>query len=211
MNQLAPLRPNTVAPKEVADQRAVGNTRHPERTVACLSHALEAGQAVRDLLLPFFKRSGVLQSCSSAVGSDREDAGLSPDIIKDARVTVSQLVGATSIHPLQSEIHNCTLCANLLHRPTDVRKEREKKKWAGWKPKTDEQTMEFRKKVMDTEDDLATFQRNIKTAAREVAHHTKAASSGRIFELVGRARTSKSPRPGCEVDGGLEALRREFR
>ena len=38
--------------------------------------------------------------------------------------------------------------------------------------------MEFRKKVMeendDTEDDLAAVQRNIETAAGKVAHHTKA-------------------------------------
>ena len=53
-----------------------------------------------------------------------------------------------------------------------------KKKWTEWKPKTDEQTIEFRKKVTekkdDTEDDLATVQRNIDTAAGEVAHHTRA-------------------------------------
>ena len=52
----------------------------------------------------------------------------------------------------------------------------EKKKWTGWKPKTEEQTVEF-KKVMEknegTEDDLDTIQRNIETAAGKVAHHTK--------------------------------------
>ena len=46
----------------------------------------------------------------------------------------------------------------------------EKKKWTEWKPKTDEQTMEFRIKVMEkngsTQHDLATIQRNIETAAR---------------------------------------------
>ena len=85
LNQLAPLRPITVASKEIADQRAVGGVLHPARAVARLAHALEAGQAVRDLLLPFLRRPGVLQSCLSAIGSDREDVGPTPDIIKDAR------------------------------------------------------------------------------------------------------------------------------
>ena len=49
-----------------------------------------------------------------AIGSDREDVGPTPDIIKDARDAVAQLVGATLTDPLQSEIHNCTLCADLL-------------------------------------------------------------------------------------------------
>ena len=56
-------------------------------------------------------------------------------------------------------------------------KKEERKKWAGWKPKTDEQTMEFKKvmqKYEGTEDDLAAIQRSIENAAGKVAHHTKA-------------------------------------
>ena len=84
--------------------------RHPCRAIARLTHACAAGQAIRGVLLPITRRPGVLQACLSAIGSDREDVGPAHDSIRDAR----NAVGATSIDPLQSEIHNCTLCAGLL-------------------------------------------------------------------------------------------------
>ena len=57
------------------------------------------------------------------------------------------------------------------------RKGKRKKKWTGWKPKTDEQQIEFRKKVMEDGDDkidedLATIQKTLETAAGKVAHIT---------------------------------------
>ena len=57
-------------------------------------------------------------------------------------------------------------------------KGKRKKKWTGWKPKIDEQTIEFRRDVMEKNDDksdedLVTFQKAIQIAAGEVAHHTK--------------------------------------
>ena len=68
---------------------------------------------------------------------------------------------------------------------THFAKGKRKKKWTGWKPKTDEQTMEFQNKVIekndDTEYDLATIQRNIENAAGEVAHHTKAEKQKETF------------------------------
>ena len=53
------------------------------------------------------------------------------------------------------------------------------KKWTGWKPKADEQTIEFKRKVMEKNDDksdedLVTTQRTLVISAGEVAHHTKA-------------------------------------
>ena len=54
-----------------------------------------------------------------------------------------------------------------------------KKKWTGWKPKTDEQKHEFRKNVMEkyddkVDEDLATMQKSVEIAACKVAHNTKA-------------------------------------
>ena len=53
-----------------------------------------------------------------------------------------------------------------------MRRERERKSGLDRNQKDDEQTMEFREKVMekniDTVDDLATIQRNIETAAEEM-------------------------------------------
>ena len=54
-----------------------------------------------------------------------------------------------------------------------------KKKWTGWKPKTDEQRIEFRKKVMvygddKIDEDLTTIQKAVETAAGKVAHLSKA-------------------------------------
>ena len=54
----------------------------------------------------------------------------------------------------------------------------EKMNWTGWKPKTEEQSAEFTKKVMEknegAEGDLDIIQWNNKTAAGKLAHHTKA-------------------------------------
>ena len=63
-------------------------------------------------------------------------------------------------------------------RTKNKKSERGKKKWTGCKPKTDEQTIEFRNRVLEknddkTEDDLVTLHKTIETAAVEVAHHTK--------------------------------------
>ena len=75
---------------------------------------------------------------------------------------------------------HCSIYARIQEeeQAKNIAKGKRKKTWTGWKPKTDEQTLEFRKKVMekndDTEDELATIQRNIETAAGKVAHHTKA-------------------------------------
>ena len=50
------------------------------------------------------------------------------------------------------------------------------KKWTGWKPKTEERSLTF-KKMMEkndgTEDCLANIQKNTENAARKVAHHAK--------------------------------------
>ena len=57
-------------------------------------------------------------------------------------------------------------------------KGKRKKKWTGRKPKTDEQKIEFKKKVMEdgedrNDEDLVKIQTTIETAAGKVAHHTK--------------------------------------
>ena len=90
---------STFEPVGTIATKAVGGMCHPARAVARLTRALEAGQAVRDLLVPFLRRLGALQLCLSAIGSDREDVGPTPDSIKDARDAVAQLVGATSTDP----------------------------------------------------------------------------------------------------------------
>ena len=53
------------------------------------------------------------------------------------------------------------------------------KKWTGWKPKKDEQKIEFRKKMMEVGEDMidegvASIQKTLVIAAGRVAHHTKA-------------------------------------
>ena len=52
------------------------------------------------------------------------------------------------------------------------------KMWSGWTPKTEEQSVEFNNRMMEkndnAEDDLATVQRNIKSASGKVVYHTKA-------------------------------------
>ena len=57
--------------------------------------------------------------------------------------------------------------------------EGKRKKWTGCKPKTDEQTIEFRRNVMEkgddkSDEDLVAIQQTIEIAAADVAHHTKA-------------------------------------
>ena len=57
-------------------------------------------------------------------------------------------------------------------------KGKRKKKWTGWKPKTDEYTIEFSKRVVEKYDDkfdedLVTFQKTIEIAAGEVAHQQR--------------------------------------
>ena len=70
-----------------------------------------------------------------------------------------------------------------------------KKKWTGWRPKTDEQTQEFRKNVMeknfDTEDDIATTQKNIETVAGEVAQIISAPENVRLREEAAARCTAK--------------------
>ena len=74
--------------------------------------------------------------------------------------------------------HSPILCEDTGRRADEQICERKEKKWTGWKPKTDEQTMIFRRKVMEkndaTQEDLATIQKNIENTAGKVAHHTKA-------------------------------------
>ena len=53
------------------------------------------------------------------------------------------------------------------------------KKWTGWRPRTDEEQIEFKKNVMEngedrTDEHLAAIQKNIEIAAGKVAHHTEA-------------------------------------
>ena len=50
------------------------------------------------------------------------------------------------------------------------------KKWTGWRPRTDEQKIEFKKKVVENGEDRidqnwATIQKCIEIAAGKVAHH----------------------------------------
>ena len=57
-------------------------------------------------------------------------------------------------------------------------KRKRTRKWTGWKPRTDEQKIEFKKKVMEDgedgiDEDFATVQKTIEIAAGKVAHHTK--------------------------------------
>ena len=57
-------------------------------------------------------------------------------------------------------------------------KGKRKKKWTGWKPKTDEHTIEFSKRVVEkyddkSDEDWVTFQKTIEIAAGEVAHQQR--------------------------------------
>ena len=112
-------RLNHLVPCDQSMQNLQKNSHTNRRWAACathpeplpVSHACATGQVIRGVLLAIIRRPGVLQACPSALGSNREDVGPTHDSIKDA---VAQLVSATSIDPLQSEVHNCTLCADLL-------------------------------------------------------------------------------------------------
>ena len=63
-----------------------------------------------------------------------------------------------------------------------------KKKWTGWKAKTEDQKLEFKKMVMkeneDIEDTLENIQRTIENAAGKVAHHTNAERDKNIDEYT---------------------------
>ena len=58
-------------------------------------------------------------------------------------------------------------------------KRKRKKKWTGLRTKTDEQKLDFKKKVVEggedkTQENLAVIQKTHEAAAGKVAHHTKA-------------------------------------
>ena len=61
--------------------------------------------------------------------------------------------------------------------------------------------MEFRNKVMkkneDTEEELATVQRNIETAAGKVAHHTKAEREHRMLTAPENVRPREEAAARC--------------
>ena len=64
-------------------------------------------------------------------------------------------------------------------RKQKIQKGRRTKKWTGWRPRTEEQKIEFKKKEMEDgedsdDEDLVTIQRTLEIAAGNVAHHTKA-------------------------------------
>ena len=80
----------------------------------------------------------------------------------------------------------CTMMSNCATRgiTTPMRghkilERRRTKKWIGWRPRTDEQHIEFKKKVMENgedgiDEDFTTIQKTIEIAAGAVTHHTKA-------------------------------------
>ena len=72
-----------------------------------------------------------------------------------------------------------------------------RKKWTGWRPKTDEQKIEFQKEVMESRDEkleenLGTIRKTLRDAAGKVAHSTKneraklSSNHQRLWEYVKR-------------------------
>ena len=75
-------------------------------------------------------------------------------------------------HPIYARIQEGKSAENYAGR-------RRTKKWTGWRPRTDEQKIEFKKKVVENGEDkidenCATIQKYLEIAAGKVAHHMKA-------------------------------------
>ena len=127
----------------------------------------------------------------SACGRGREEAFTHRHLSPEKKEETSQLdyIIGSMRRDDEENIHNdertwatwdhYTIYARIQEeeQTNNYTKGKRKKKWTAWKPKTDEQTMQFRKEEMekneDTEDDLAIIQRNIETAAGQVAHQSR--------------------------------------
>ena len=75
------------------------------------------------------------------------------------------------------------------------------KKWTGWKPTTEDQSLKFKKEVMrkkgSMEEDFATIQNNVEIAAKKVVHRTKAQREKEIMSIPENVRLREEAAARC--------------
>ena len=89
------------------------------------------------------------------------------------------------------------------------------KKWTGWKPTTEDQSMHFKKEVTknagNKEENLSTVQKNIENAARKIRHRTKAQREKEIMNTPETVRLREEAAARCTAKIQQRTLRKQAR
>ena len=89
------------------------------------------------------------------------------------------------------------------------------KEWTGWKPTTEEQLMQFTRKVTknerDTEEDLSTAQKNIENTAKKIQHRTNALKEKEMLRTPENVRLREEAAARCTAKTNRRVLRRQAR
>ena len=101
-------------------------------------------------------------------------------------------------------------------KPASFPKGKRKKKWTGWKPKTDEPKNEFEKKVMKggedrVDADLAIKQKTTETATCKVAPHTKAERETIFQSTPENVRLREQAAARCTIKNKRRVLKNQAR